>query len=506
MELIRDRRVKDAFMNSTIQNMFDRGELRSDHPLQRKPGRWSKGDKDGLIATVLKGEDIDSVKVCEQITPNGVTLWLIDGLQRLTILSSYRNNAFRLGAGVELPIVRYQRVKKSEDGKILKDEFGGYLYEIVEYDLRGKGYNDLPVELKEKFDNYKIDVVKHLDCTDEEIGYNIRRYNKQKSMNASENAVTYMDSTAKDVKRISRDNRFFKDCGAYTELERNNGTIDRIVIETIMCMFHLDRWKKSGKAMGAFVNQNSSKEEFEILDDNLCRLEQVISEDLDDIFTSKDSFIWITLFNKFSEMGLEDSRFADFLSEFKNNLAMRRVNGELFYEIDRDGSTKDKAVIIRKLNLLNSLMHKFFHIEDESASVTKCEGGSGDGAGNLEREEKDLTEENDLKGGRVDPGKADILEFVRKNVSPDIMREDIELYSDMLEDLSLNVDNKSRLLEERNRPSLIAVIGYACGKDLDLDEWFVDFFGRESDYRTDQRENYLYMRADLNGRTESIEK
>lgn len=469
MELIRDRRVKDAFMNSTIQNMFDRGELRSDHPLQRKPGRWSKNDKDGLIATVLKGEDIDSVKVCEQIAPNGVTLWLIDGLQRLTTLSGYRNNAFKIGGGVEFPIIRYQRVKKSEDGRILKDEFGGYLYEIVEYDLRGKGYSDLPVELKEKFDNYKIDVVKHLDCTDEEIGYNIRRYNKQKSMNASENAVTYMDSTAKDVKRISRNNRFFKDCGTYTELERNNGTVDRIVIETIMCMFHLDRWKKSGKAMGAFVNQNASKPEFEILDDHLCRLERIVSADLDDIFTSKDSFIWITLFHKFSDLGLEDSRFADFLTEFKSNLAERKVDGELFYEIDRDGSTKDKAVIVRKLNLLNRLMREFFHMEEEEPeSGMKC-------------------------------GKTDILKFVRRNVSPDMTKEDIELYCDMLEDLSLNVDNKSRLLEERNRPSLIAVIGYACSRDIDLDEWFVDFFGRESDYRADQRENYLYMRDDLNG-------
>ena len=75
--------------------------------------------------------------------------------------------------------------------------------EDVEYDLRGKGYNDLPEELKEKFDNFTIDVVKHLDCTDEEIGYHIRRYNRQSSMNNNETSVTYMDAIAKEVKDIS---------------------------------------------------------------------------------------------------------------------------------------------------------------------------------------------------------------------------------------------------------------------------------------------------------------
>ena len=28
MDLVRDKRVKDALMNSTVQNMFERGELR----------------------------------------------------------------------------------------------------------------------------------------------------------------------------------------------------------------------------------------------------------------------------------------------------------------------------------------------------------------------------------------------------------------------------------------------------------------------------------------------
>ncbi len=375
MELVRDKRVKDAYMNSTLQNMFDRGELRKDHPLQRKPDQWNKSDKDGLIVTVIKQEDVDSIKLCEQLEANGVVLWVIDGLQRLTVLSSYRNGAFKIGNYVEMPVTSYQKVKRDEKGKVIKDEYGSYVYETVEYDLRGKGYQDLPVELKEKFDNYKIDVVKHLDCTDEEIGYHIRRYNKQKSMNASQNAVTYMDNIAREVKRISLNNRFLKDCGTYTEKERNNGTIERIVMEAVMCMFHMERWRKQSKKMGAFLNENSSKTEFEKLNQNLQRLEKIYREEWNGIFTSKDSFIWFTLFDRFTALGLEDQRFADFLTAFKAGLYEKKIGGETFYEIDKSGSTKDKSVIVKKLAFLEALMLAFFKI-NRPQNVTVPKSGS----------------------------------------------------------------------------------------------------------------------------------
>lgn len=96
-----------------------------------------------------------------------------------------------------------------------------------------------------------------------------------------------------------------KDCGTYTEKERNNGTIERIVMEAVMCMFHMERWRKQSKKMGAFLNENSSKTEFEKLNQNLQRLEKIYREEWNGIFTSKDSFIWFTLFDRFTALGLK---------------------------------------------------------------------------------------------------------------------------------------------------------------------------------------------------------
>lgn len=56
-----------------------------------------------------------------------------------------------------------------------------------------------------------------------------------------------------------------------------------------MCMFHLENWKKS-KQMGAYLNETATMEEFETLNDNLDRLEKVLTDELYRLFTSKDSY------------------------------------------------------------------------------------------------------------------------------------------------------------------------------------------------------------------------
>lgn len=465
MDLIRDKRVKDAIMNATVQNMFARGELRKDHPLQRKPGRWTDSDKSGLIATVLKDEDMDSIKVCEQLTDHGVILWVIDGLQRLTTLNAYQNNSFKLGKSLEFPIVAYQSAKKDAAGSILKDEYGNYEYELVAYDLRGKFYKELPVELQERFSNYKIDIVKHLDCTDEEIGYHIRRYNKQKSMNAAENTVTYMDHIAKEVKRISLHHKFFKH-DSYKETERNNGTIERIVAESVMCMFHLDKWQKQSRMLGGFLNEHSSRQEFERLNRNLNRLHQVYCADFQTVFTAKNSFLWFTLFDHFTEWGFADEKFVDFVRAFHQGLCEREVNGETFRHLDQSKATKDKAVIVKKLAVLETLLKEFLQIssEEQTACVRETE--------------------------------ALIAEVVQ--IAPEKVRQELEFYGQTLDDLTeRTIRDGSKLLDAANRSSLLAMVSYSYEQDVDLDQWLVQYAEKNHTYFPDQRKNYLHMKADF---------
>ncbi len=459
----RDKTKKDTYMVKTLLNMFKRKQIDKNHPLQRKPDQWTDEAQSGLVGSVIKGEDIDSIKICEQIiSSTEFILWLIDGLQRLTVLESYRNNAFKIGKSLEMPYVYYQ--KENEDGEM----------ETIKYDLRGRYFNDLPEELQDAFDSYAIDVVKHLDCSDEEVAYHIGRYNRQTSMNTNQKNILPMYKVAGFIKKISDNNVFFEECGSYTEIEIRKGVVDRVVSESIMIMFHLDNWTK-GKTMSKFLNENATQKEFEIFESELDRLSKIIDKKTTGkLFNSKNSFIWFAAFHKFTRYGVDDSKFKDFLIAFQNGLhskTFEEYDNDSFDTYENNKSTKDKKVVLAKLDMLDKLMREYLHIEE------------------VEIDEIDEIEESS------------VLDFVKNNVNPDTTEEDIEEYEEFYEDdLKIEVDNSSKLLEESNTKSMLALVAYVMNSNIKLNafkKWLVDFFAQNNTYKTNQIENYIYMRNSL---------
>ena len=456
----RDKTKKDTYMVKTLLNMFKRKQIDKNHPLQRKPDQWTYEAQSGLVGSVIKGEDIDSIKICEQIiSSTEFILWLIDGLQRLTVLESYRNNVFKIGKSLEMPYVYYQ--KENDDGEM----------ETIKYDLRGKYFNDLPEELQDAFDSYAIDVVKHLDCSDEEVAYHIGRYNRQTSMNTNQKNILPMYKVAGFIKKISDNNVFFEECGSYTEIEIRKGVVDRVVSESIMTMFHLDNWTK-GKTMSKFLNENATQKEFEIFESELDRLSKIIDKKTTGkLFNSKNSFIWFAAFHKFTRYGVDDFKFKDFLIAFQNDLhskTFEEYDNDSFDTYENNKSTKDKKVVLAKLDMLDKLMKEYLHIEES---------------------ENDEFEESS------------VLDFVKDNVNPDTTEEDIEEYEEFYEDdLKIEVDNSSKLLEESNTKSMLALVAYVMNSNIKLNafkKWLVDFFAQNNTYKINQTENYIYMRNSL---------
>lgn len=459
----RDKTKKDTYMVKTLLNMFKRKQIDKNHPLQRKPDQWTDEAKSGLAATIIKGEDVDSIKICEQIiSDTKFILWLIDGLQRLTVLEEYRNNAFKIGKALEMPFVYFQR--EDEDGNV----------ETVKYDLRGRFFEDLPEELQDAFDSYAIDVVKHLDCSDEEVAYHIGRYNRQTSMNTNQKNILPMYKVAGFIKKISEGNEFFEECGNYTEVENRKGVIDRVVTESIMTMFHIDNWTK-GKTMSKFLNENATQKEFEIFESELNRLCKIIDKKTTGkLFNSKNSFIWFAAFHKFTRYGVDDLKFKDFLIAFQNGLhskTFEEYDNESFDTYEDNRSTKDKKVVLAKLDMLDKLMRENLHIEDVVL--------------------KDNNKNEELT----------VLDFVRENVDVDTTEEDIDDYMQFYEDdLKIEVDNSSRLLDNKNINSMLALIAYVMSSNIKINvfkEWLVNFFNENDTYNVDQKSNYIFMRDSL---------
>lgn len=469
----RDKVKKDQMMLGTLLNQFKRGQINKNHPLQRKPDQWSDEAKSGLAATIIKGEDIDSIKICEQIVSSTeFILWLIDGLQRLTVLESFKNNAFEIKKSLEMPIMYYQGV--DENGKV----------GVIKYDLRGKRYKDLPDELKEKFDSYPVDIVKHLDCTDEEIAYHIARYNRQTSMNVNQKNILVAWKIAPEIKKLVS-NRFFMDCGNYNPKEDTKEVFNRIVCESIMTMFHLNNWKKS-KQMSLYLNENATKDEFEVFENELNRLYEITDQDtVGKLFNSKNSFIWFAAFHTFTQFGIEDIKFIDFLEEFQKTLHSKtfaEYENKSFDTYDDGKGTKDKKVVKAKLNMLEQLMREYLHITENKNEI----------ASNIEEtnsETENNKNESDTKSCESDS----TLEFIQNNVSKDVSNEDIEEYQDFM-DSYVNIDSE---LYKQCSMALMALTAYAykCDRDVELGKWIENCQSRKWQKLSPSQEvNFKYMK------------
>ena len=234
-----------------------------------------------------------------------------------------------------------------------------------------------------------------------------------------------------------------------------------------MCCNYFQNWKKQCKAACKYLNSNADKEVFKRLENNLHRLESIITDDIKDIFNSKDSFLFLTLFDRFTKLGLRDIEFARFLSEFKYHLRHTRKNAEglLFDEIDKEKSTKDKAVVGAKLDMLETMMKQFLHISKESTA-----------------------------------GYMDECLFISEmvGIDRDMAREDMELYKETLDNLTEKaICAESKLLEKENRMSLLAMVAYSYKEDKDLDDWLPHYAKRKNHYLIDQKKNFLKMKQDF---------
>lgn len=453
----------DKLCIASINKKIERHTIRFDHPLQRESEQWSPAMKGNLISDILQGNPIPPLVFAEQVANGLAIIWDLDGKQRCTTAYSFSKDAFKITKNIRRWLIAYQTSVKGKDGTEIFDKSGFPVYEKQEFDIRGKKYSELPEELQDRFKEYNFEIVQYLNCSSEDIAYHIARYNEGKPMTVSQKGLTRLgEKFATMVKSISG-MPFFRDYGGYKVSEGGNGTVNRVVVESVMAANFLEHWKKKQEDMCEFIKDNATAEDFDSFEDLVERITRAGTEETFNMFDSKDSFMWFGLFARFVMTGFDDSRFIEFMAEFSRSLHRREINGKSFDDLNGK-ATKDKAVVLNKINHLEKLMNEYLGTRKEA--------------------------------GPVD-GEKSILEFLRDTVSPGITQEDFSLYQEILEDLTLNVDHSSKLLEEANRPSLLALVAYSIEKDMDLDIWIVEFFKKNAAYCSNQTENYKNMVKEL---------
>ena len=440
---------KQVYTMEQYTKNVSEGYITNDADTQRNPA-W-KPIVDGLAVTILTDEYIPPIILAEEESGQ---IHIVDGGSRTAAFKMIRFGNHKIKSSVENPIIPYK--------KLVKDENGKTKFEDAEFDIRNKTFEQFPKELQKKFDEYQIDTVIHENCDKEKIAMYMVRYNTRKNFTANQKQFLYVPKFAEQIRDITSRPFFINNCDIKgSDIE--GGILERIAYESVMITNFIDKWNKTGNKNPLYINENATVDQFEKLNNNIARLENIVTGDTKLLFNARDSFIWFALFDKFTQTGFDDVEFGRFLNAFVNGLRDKEVDGKQFDRVDDTGSTKDKANIVAKLHILETLMNEFLHINKE-----------------------DLDDIN-------------VLDFVKENVNPDVTDEDVEFYSEMLDDITLEVDNDTKLLDEHNRPSLIALVGYACQNEIDdkLVEWIKSFFVNNAMYILNQRENFTYMKNSL---------
>lgn len=512
-----ERSKPKSYSISSIIKKIDNYTIRFDHPAQRESEQWNPKMKGNLISDILQDYPIPALVFAEQIIDGIAVIWDLDGKQRCTNVYNFLKDGFKISKNIRRWMIKYQTKLKDKNGNIILGENGLPQFENKEFDIRGKKYSELPEELQEKINDYTFEVTQYLNCSSEDIIYHISRYNEGRPMTPSQKGMACLGEKYATIVRSISNMDFFKDQGDYRPSEFRNGTIHRVIVESIMASKFLNEWKKQQEEMCSYIRENASINDFDSFEGIVERLSKVVTEDVAEMFNSKDSFLWFSLFDKFTKEELDDEKFIEFMQEFKENLHNKEING-ITYDSFNPKNTKDKNIVIKKLSLLQELMNKFLHITKEENVEEFI----------IKKEEvikyiKEFNNSDIVKFSNIESkanqiriaiqslmmicdksnlSDKDIQEYI---LHEDINEEDIEkalLCINSLSDWTLNVDNNSPIFESKNIPTLVSIVKFAYDKEINDNiciEWLENFIEdfKNKVFSANSIQNLNQMKIDL---------
>lgn len=336
-------------------------KIRTDQECQRRSEQWKPNMVSELIATVLTDNYIPPVILGEETTGKIAKQWIIDGLQRSSSLSLFRYGNIKITKNIEEYLVTYQRKILDANGTPKRDEQGDIAWESVKCDIRNKTYEQLPEELKDRFNEYQMEVVIHEDCDTAEISMLVRKFNNHVAMNQAQKAFTYVDAFAREIREIT-ENRFFLDLYTCSRNDKKNGTIERVSGDMVLLCSYPEQYKKDTKMGFKWLNENGTMHDFESLNGLLTRLTASIepTPEIRALFNSKNGYIFVAAFKSFTELKRKDAEFGDFLKWFVNGGGKMEINGKSWNMFEVNRATRDSGTVHGKLDYLVALIGQYF--------------------------------------------------------------------------------------------------------------------------------------------------
>lgn len=509
----------------TLCSMLDDEDLRCDHPMQRPSGQWSNAARSEFISDLLQGNAMLPIVISEENLEDGRTiLWIIDGVQRCSVINSFINDGFKISSSVQVFEIEYE-VKGTDETK--RDKNGCILREVKTFDIRNKKFSQFPKELQKDLLGFEYPTLLNLRCSKEKIAYDIARLNRSRPMNGAQTGWTGLkEGLAIEIKGMIRKMDFFSpdsDINGFKRSDLKNGQLQKMVAEALMLINFPDNYTTDFKKNCRFLTQHAGDWATMNLFSLVSDLQEILTPDVADLFTTTKAALWLTLFDRFRGIEVDGARlsnyrFVDFLREFKNCLYVKEVDGESLESIGTADSHR-KSKVQRKMNILLQLMQEYFGVaspekseqeemlhnepEIETQETEKTEEETIVETATEEKIPRPNGEEHSEVTEVVEPPteNIDTKKFCEEVLQKEVTDEEVDLWKSCLEDdvEKMKINSDIPQLKEENMPSLIALTAWVYDKKRDgcFGEWLKDYFEQTNGYEKNQRENFLKMRVDF---------
>lgn len=178
--------MKVSSSNKSLQTTvgkINRKNILFTHKLQRPEGVWNKSQKSLLIDSLVRGYLINPTYV---IYEDGKQ-YVIDGIQRLSTISSFFNDEFSLSKNLE---------SVSIDGDV--------------YEIAGKKFSKLDERVQTELKDAQVQIYEISDYTDKDVREMFRRLNSGKPLNTSQKMTPNMSDELSNVVSNIVSHPFFK--------------------------------------------------------------------------------------------------------------------------------------------------------------------------------------------------------------------------------------------------------------------------------------------------------
>lgn len=491
------------------------GKLIINHPLQRYSKQWGAEQKGNLIRRVLHDGRFLPILICTQYDEYGCEVrYLIDGVQRMTTFEDYMNDGFAISKNTIDYMVDYDGIlyetREASSGKFclkrdrkknlipILDENGNTQRRVQSIDIRGLKYSELPPELQEKINRYKVSVELKLECTDEDIQIEILDYNSGTKMNDAQIGKNRLGAEfARIVIELSNHSLIKNKCG-FTADNRTKGVVDRAINETLMLVnFGTENWVVSHKDLCRRLSNWLTMEHTDKLREIFDELDSILPEEkeIKDYLTLKEFFVVVANYCHFRDCGYSAECYTQFLRDFITELSYIKTiptgeiddSGEEIYESFRTvymSGSKQKSNIEDRLEVMNNMLDEYL-AENCADMVDNFEDGIADDEFSLDDAPQDLQEFAQnflddkkaaecllLSAGLSVENHSDIVEWYKKHGAKSLL-EDCLYYKSIVTDNNIQEDDDD-----------LAIYVYAVkyieenNIQIDVDNWIEAFKGK----------------------------